>query len=440
MPHTAESRERRKIPLPQSDGPLSTALRGGKWLVTSAGLAGIFTVLGFLVDAANQDLLGYRIPGAGSIARYPLLAGQFMVDSLTFFFSWIGSHLPIATAVLLTILGVKYFFTKLDLTKKRTISIRALARMMPSSLQERLDVAFELKQVLPHPKTRSFLVGTGLLAVLVMLDFPTLAVKDMLVTTVDAGANIRTSTFVGNSSYDLWRDHVCSRIRGRTQSAVLAERGVQCRSPAAHTLHLRGFYLLNFFLTVVGLTTLLGLVRKQLAYKEIGLPANRVIEYVWPLLAPLIMVVAVLDVAGLPYAYAKTVRSTVVNTAVVDLSIQEVGAEEPSSAPAAPPSAPVTPVAPPAAPAAPVARSAASAVPPTSPVASPGVPAAATGAPTAPPGIQVMGFLLEEGGDELILFNADKDEIWMVQRSSVTILRILQKSDVLQSHILKNLN
>jgi hypothetical protein len=51
-----------------------------------------------------------------------------------------------------------------------------------------------------------------------------------------------------------------------------------------------------------------------------------------------------------------------------------------------------------------------------------------------------MGFLLDNGSEELVLFNTDKDEIWMVQRSSVTILRILQKSDVLQSHILKSLN
>jgi hypothetical protein len=363
VPQTVDPQERQRIALPQPDLPLAAAVRGGKWLVTSAGLAGVFAVLGFLVDSSNEDLLGYQIPGGEGITRYPFLAGQFVVDSLALLFAWVGSHLAVAAAVFLAMLAVKYLFTRLDLTKKRTLGKRVPPRMVPSRLKERPDLSFELAELLPHLKTRIILVGALLLTILVALDFPTLGVKDMLVTTVDAGATMETSTFVGSTSYDLWRDHVCSRVEGETQVAALAARDVHCQpSAAAHTAHLRGFYLLNFFLTVLGFTMLVGLMRKQLQQRTIVPPAHRVVEYEWQLLAPLIAVIAALDVAGLPYAYGKTIRSTLANEIVADLDVKAVAGDGPAAA--------------------------ADSTPP-------------------PAAVQVSGFLLETGSESVVLFITD---------------------------------
>ena len=392
-------KEQQTISLPPPDSLVASAFLGGKFLLTSAGVAGILVGTGYLADVASQDLLGYQFTDGGSSGRYLGLAGQFIVDSFEVLFTWVMSN-PGLTAVVVAAIGVWVLIsTTLELSRGRVLPLGPFMRIVPvRGASQRERRVLRVGDILPHTRTRIVVLGMTLCAILVFLDFPPLRVNDMLVTTTHNGENISESTWVGSLSHRLFTDHVCSRVSEKQYPKLPSS--IRCGSARAeHFRDLRGFYLLNFASTLLGIAALASLFRKHFQQGSIATPASRPITYLWRFLGPAVVVVAVLDVAALPYTYAKTVRSTLVNHVVADL---DMAAGDDGAVP--------SPVPPPD-----------------------------SGAASVAPKRTVTGFLLDRSSDEIVLFDAENDEILVVPRSSVSLLHVGQKYDVLTKHLLANL-
>lgn len=402
MLKAAADRRKVQLSLPVPQNALESVFRGGKWVFTSVGVVGIFASVGFLVDTSGQDFLGYRLQGAGSLLRYLAFFGEFAIDSVSAIVAWIGNHLVLSSIIAMFSAAIRFFTVKYDFAHK-----------------------------LPHPKIRVILVGMALLALIIGWDFPVLGVKDMLITTPSFGSSIPTGTFVGQRTYSLWTHHICSRVSA-TSYDQLKKEGVICHVPRKKYIEdLRDYYLFDVGCTVL-LTAILAALFNKLSKKTpVVETSTQLIEYVWPLVAPIMVIIALLGLAALPYVYARTAQSTYANETLVDISDVIVTPDTASTQKGDTATAPRSDTASARRPDAGTAERLAT---PAANIAPDTTRAAVTGR------LQLDGYLLDQSSDELVLFNSEKDEIWVVPRTGVSVLRVHQKYDVIYAHLRHNLH
>ncbi|HLM82219.1 MAG TPA: hypothetical protein VK302_16570 [Terriglobales bacterium] len=248
------------------------------WLLGAAGLTGVLIALGYVVRAAQSDLLGvstYDPERAG----YLLAAGDLILNTLLSLLDW--------PALVALIVGV-VLVGAIELGRSRSPRFRAARSLLG--------------------------LGVGSLCAVHLLFFtlPTAPISDLLIPSesVCLGRQFDVSRVYRWRTDEVWKQVLCSKV----SDATLPECSNRAPQEYRRDLELT-------FTTAVLAASLLWVAGWRILYfeppqSEIGPKWWGVIPWEWS--RTLLMIGLLLVLFGLAYQYGKTVKSTIALVAEVD--------------------------------------------------------------------------------------------------------------------------
>jgi hypothetical protein len=328
-------------PAPDRGGPTWMSLL--MWLLGSLGLTGALVTCGFILNTGSEDFWGYHLSRDLAPADYVTLFGELVSAGFSGTLQWAGEswwHLPLA------------------------LGAGAACVVLLVRLPDR------------HYSPRMLFLGLGVLALanVAWTDVPSFFVRDMLIDLGSSGAQ-SADGMVGDRAAALRERHVCSRLT-ETQVTANADAGLEvtCTArPARYRQALRNAFILNLMLGLVNLLALAAGAMWLLSGGGRELARTRA-GRTWRLVLASASAVLLMDVVNVPYHYAKTVRSTQVQKAVLVVSDND-------------------------------------------------------SIPT------VDGFVLSDGKDRMVLYNEDSWDIWILPQNAVKTAILRDPEDVLRYHI-----
>jgi hypothetical protein len=276
-------------PVPAERGP--TWMNLLMWLLGSVGLTGLLAVCGFVLNTGSEDFWGYHLGRDASVADYVALFGELVFAAFTAVLQWAGEswwHLPLVIAVLAG-------------------AVVALVRI-PDRWY--------------HPRVLFLAMGTFALVNFAWTDVPTFFVRDML---MDVGlSSAGAADGITRARADALRErHICSRlsrdnIRHNEDEALNATCTAR---PERYAQALRNGFILNVMLALLNLLALAAGAMWVLGGG--GREYNRTRRgRVWRLALVASAAVMAMDLANVPYHYAKTARRTEVHKVTVQMDVE----------------------------------------------------------------------------------------------------------------------
>lgn len=264
------------------------------WLLGSVGLTGLLAVCGFVLNTASEDFWGYHLGRDAAVADYVALFGELVFAAFTAVLQWSGErwwHLPL---VLVLLAG----------------AVAALVRI-PDRWY--------------HPRFLFVALGLAALVNFTWTDVPTFFVRDML---MDVGLSSTGAAdgMTRTRAEALRERHICSRLaEDNIQSDEDDQHlGASCaanRPPERYAQALRNGFILNVMLALVNLLALAAGAMWLLGGG--GREYNRTRRgRAWRLALVTAAGVMVMDLANVPYHYAKTARPTEVHEVTVRFDVE----------------------------------------------------------------------------------------------------------------------
>lgn len=312
------------------------------WLLGSLGLTGVLAVCGFILHTGSENFWGYELSRV-SATDYVALFGELLYAGFSDTLQWAGEawwHLPLVLAAVAA--GV-------------VLWVRIPDRFY-------------------HPRVLFLALGVLALANFSWTDVPSFFIRDMLMDVGTAGVQSADGMVRGRAEA-LRERHICARM---TETAVAADADasleVTCTErPARYRQALRNAFILNLMLGVVNLLALVAGAMWLVGGG--GREFNRTREgRTWRLVLVAAAALLLVDVATVPYHYAKTARPTEVHKVVV-----RVAGEGPAES--------------------------------------------------------INGFLLSDGPDRLVLYNEESWDVWTLPQGNVAMIVLRDPADVLSFHI-----
>ncbi len=352
---------------------LSNVLR---WVVTTVGLSGILATTGYIVHFSQEDLLGISLDTRSSTASFVLDGARFFTDLGVFFLS-AAPDLIIAIIVIAVLLAVA----------------AAIKRFTPQRIQTRIRKHFPS---LIYP----ILLLLAVIAASAWYDLPTMYIQNVLFRPVEVSSDIGLSQNLPaplkNRVVDLRNAVICSRanIQGCSGNTISNKRDLE-----------RWFSLslvISVFLLVLGLRALTA--RHSDSAEKSG--------HLIPVLSPLglfLSLALLLNVFGIPFIYAKTIKPTRFMDAEIVFKKSE-GAKQVDLP----------------------------ATKPLEPSANQGQTVNSTDtAENDPLTIDLSlthWYILSEDTDRLTLYNQDRTQIWSIPKADLKIIEVVGEGDVLATH------
>jgi hypothetical protein len=239
-----------------------------EWLISSVGIAGIFVASGYIVQSAQESLLGIDLGTHASVGDYSLLGARFFVDVFTVVYRRLATRIwP------LLVLAAAGAFAAYILAKVRSKASRTGETVLLGLLALSLGVKW------------------------VYFDLPPGQIQDVLSTRVELQRAFRGSRVVAGRAEEAWEHFFCSR-------AATDVFGRQCgEEPEWHEAVLENTFLINVALTTL-LATLTIVTLRSAADAPERVPSAALLTRAAALAMLFVGLVA------LPYTYGKVIRST----------------------------------------------------------------------------------------------------------------------------------
>ncbi|HEX8670298.1 MAG TPA: hypothetical protein VF710_00335 [Longimicrobium sp.] len=401
---------------PETVGWLSTQTLG--WIIGSVGVIGLLVGIGFVIDSAYQDLLGYDYQGLQSVAHYATLTGTFAYDTFNLIASrtiylvgFVWSSWPALIAAFTAALALAVWMSYPDIHK-----------WLPRSLREKFSATRPRPALwIPRAAIRVLLYILFLTQFL-WLDAPALHVRQLLTSGFDTELAVSDGTILETRGKAVWWDVVCWRL-DPSHRAGSPNRFTACNEqPEEHRNRLDDVFLVNVALLAFFATLLFRRVELERAKK----PSS---DGPWATATPLsaLVVVVAVDACALAYVYAKTIRSTVVSEAVISIPVSENPEEVTDSTIGSAVgdtrgtvlgtgSTDVTRRA------GGIAAGAAS------------MGGTASGGWVYPNTYPAHGYILSRGEDAIILFSKTEWQVWIVPKDKIALVRIERRADVVAAY------
>ena len=312
------------------------------WLLGSLGLTGVLAVCGFILHTGSENFWGYDLSRV-SATDYVTLFGELLYAGFSDTLQWAGEawwHLPLVLA------------------------LAAAAVVLWVRIPDRFT----------QPRLLFVSLGVLALANFSWTDVPTFFIRDMLMDVGLAGVQSADGMVRGRAEA-LRERHICSRLSDTAVSENTDARlGVSCtETPHRYRQALRNAFILNLMLGVVNLLALVA--GAMWVVGGGGREFNRTREgRTWRLVLVAASALLLMDVATVPFHYAKTARPTDVHAARVHVSGDE--------------------------------------------------------------SVRLIeGFLLSDGADRLVVYNRKTKDVWTLPQERVAMIALRDPVDVLSFHI-----
>jgi hypothetical protein len=394
---------------PETVGWLSPQTLG--WILGSVGVIGLMVGIGFVIDSAYQDLLGYDYQGLHGVAHYATLTGTFVYDTFSLLASrtndlvgFVWSSWPALVAAFIAALMLAVWMSYPEVRKR-----------LPRSLHERLPTTR------PRPAGRIPKAGVRVLLYLLFLvqflwlDVPVLHVRQLLTSGFDTELAVSDGSVLETRAMAIWRDEVCWRL-DPSHRARLRDKYIACSEVAGeHRDRLDDLFLVNVALSVFFATLLFRHLSSEGPWAR-ALP-----------LSVLAVVVAV-DTSALAYVYAKTIRSTVVSEAIISIPVSEdpEGATDSTASSGVDRAGSTTLGA--------GSTGVLSGAGDTAPGADSIGDTASTGF-VYPNTYPAHGYILSRGENATILFSKSEWQVWIVPTEKIALVRIERRTDVVAAYL-----
>ncbi len=205
-------------------------------------------------------------------------------------------------------------------------------------------------------------------ALLILFDAPATKLKDLLVIGIERGHTFDRDSLVGSRAYRVWHSDLCSRLSTVEQRTISNSLGLPCgEDNTVHWAYLRSYFVATFIGT--GMLLVFGVrLLAQIHGKRMYTRATRRLVGI-PVIA-----ILVIQFTLLPHVYAKTIKSTNFNEAIIAIesSKDSISSEH--------------------------------------------------------------GFILVDTAQAIAFFHKKRRQIWVVPKAKVHLMKIERQGDVLQFH------
>lgn len=351
-----------------------------RWIATTAGLSGILATTGYIVHFSQEDLLGISLDARASTASFVLDGARFFTDLGMFFLS-AAPDLIIALITLVVFL----------------LLLAAIKRFTPEHTQIRI------RKHIPVWTYPLFLL-IAVVAESAWYDLPTMYIQNVLFRPVKVSSDIGLSQSLPTQLKDrvvsLRNAVICSRadIQGCTDNTTANKR------------YLERWFSLNLVISVFLLVLGLRALTAQ-PLDSSGTPRHLV-----PVLSPLglfLSLALLLNLFGIPFVYAKTVKPTRFMDA--EIVFKKSGGAKQIDLPSTKSLAP----------------SASEGQKPTDQANN------ADADQLAATLSLTQWYILSEDADRLTLYNQDRTQIWSIPKIDLQVIEIVGEGDVLETHFLE---
>lgn len=353
-----------------------------KGAVASAGFSGLLAAFGYVVHFSQEDLLGVPLSEATS-GNFVLEGARFLADLCLFSFASFIPLIAIAIIAGLVFLGVAGI-------RKWEVN-----RLLPSGVWAVLFLALTFSELAYNDLPMIYVSGLLFKTPEELQVGGELSVQPSLPAPIDHVTRVLRDSVI------------CSRVPNLANCS-LGER-------QAYRNFLQYWFILNLFATVLLLVLGVRALLRWLQPRVRSANEPPVVTPMWGFLGALLSLALLLNLFGLPFAYAKTIKQNVFPTVVISLESGEdahlgtegqkpgyggavqihAGGERQSSI------------------------------------------EGATAEVPEPPSSGQLWQILSSGEERFILYNKDEAQIWSIPKEVVRIIRVRNEEDVLETYLLR---